>query len=79
MGEKKQNNMKDSNSQVIVPLCDLKSDPNPNDPLNRYAAQLQVDDITKFDQTVRMTLKGGKHLHGQDQHGDVYTKFTKFV
>ena len=55
------------------------NDPNPQDPLNRYAAQLQVDDIAKFDQTVKMTLKGGKHLHGQSQHGDVYTKFTKFV
>ncbi len=30
MGEKKQNNMKDTNSQVIVPLCDLKNKPNPN-------------------------------------------------
>ena len=34
--KKKQNNMKDTNSQVIVPLCDLKNKPNPNATLETH-------------------------------------------
>jgi len=66
-------------NHIIFGLETLLNDPNPNDPLNRYAAQLQVNDFKQFKETVKMTLKGGKAIHGEDHGGVKYTKFKRFI
>lgn len=52
-------------STVIAGIYFLFTDPNPNDPLNHDAAATMRDDLAKFEQNVKKTLKGGYHF-GED-------------
>jgi len=49
---------------VIYGLIYLFYDPNPDDPLNREAAELFRNDISQFTRIVQRTLRGG-HVQGQ--------------
>ncbi|EGC31576.1 hypothetical protein DICPUDRAFT_82544 [Dictyostelium purpureum] len=44
---------------VIFGLMTLFLEPNPNDPLNKDAAQLMIDNKKSFEQNVRQSLRGG--------------------
>ena len=57
-------------SAVIAGVYFLFYDPNPNDPLNHTAADLMREDITKFKEKVKKTLKGGTI------DSETYTKFV---
>jgi ubiquitin-conjugating enzyme E2 M len=49
---------------VIYGLIYLFYEPNPDDPLNREAAELFRNDIRSFERMVGRTLRGG-HIDGQ--------------
>ena len=44
---------------VILGVLYLFIEPNPNDPLNKEAAALMREDLAKFTDTVKRTLRGG--------------------
>jgi len=46
-------------SSVLFGLLTLFLEPNPDDPLNREAAQLMIDRPTEFEKNVKQTLRGG--------------------
>ena len=42
----------------------LLQDPNPDDPLNKDAAQLLQSDARSFEHSVRSSISRGAHIHG---------------
>ena len=52
-------------STVIAGIYFLFTDPNPNDPLNHEAATVMRDDLDKFIDNVKKSLKGGR-VDGED-------------
>eukprot|EP01089_Gocevia_fonbrunei_P016403 TRINITY_DN506_c0_g1_i4.p1 TRINITY_DN506_c0_g1~~TRINITY_DN506_c0_g1_i4.p1 ORF type:complete len:220 (+),score=61.19 TRINITY_DN506_c0_g1_i4:62-721(+) len=46
-------------SSVLFGLLTLFLEPNPDDPLNKEAAQLMIDRPTEFERNVKQTLRGG--------------------
>ena len=50
---------------VLFGLMTLFLEPNADDPLNKEAADLMIDDPTRFEQNVRNTLRGGNYFGKQ--------------
>jgi len=50
---------------VLFGLMTLFLEPNPDDPLNKEAAQLMIENNSQFQRNVEQTLKGGYVLGRQ--------------
>lgn len=49
-------------SSVIFGILNLFLEPNPDDPLNKEAAKMMIDNEAEFTRKVRATLRGGQHF-----------------
>jgi len=50
---------------VFFGLMTLFLEPNPDDPLNKEAAELMIKNKTEFERNVKQSLKGGNFLGHQ--------------